>query len=332
VITILRRLARDRDAEARERSAWYRDGAYVNFEHDPGAAYRRFGSFVRWRVSRPEPPVHADAPDVPPGMRPLSPDALSRPARGIKVAWLGHATIYIATPRAAFVTDPVFGAPPLVRRVTPLPIAPDRLPPADALLVSHNHFDHVSPASTRALRERSPRMRAIVPSGLEGWTRRRLGFAEARALEWWERAEVDGASVTAVPAHHWSRRGLGDANQSHWCGFLVEADGKRLLFAGDTAISRHVDAIAARFAPVDVAVLPIGSYSPRWFMRSVHMDPAEAVATARALRAGVVLPIHWGTFRMTDEPLGEPPLYLERAAETARQPIRLWRPGDVHEA
>jgi len=319
------------DEEARERSSWCKGGLYANFHEDPDPPYRRVGALLRWQVSRREAPVIREATERPVEVVPLSPEAIAPPASGIRVAWLGHAALYIATPRVSFVVDPLFGAPPFVKRVAPAPIAADRLPRADVLLLTHNHHDHLSPASIAAVRARSPGLRAIVPSGLAGWLRRASGIRETRSAEWWERIDLDGVSVTPVPAHHWSRRGLGDLRRSHWCGFVIEADGRSLYVAGDTASSPHTDAIAARFPPVDAAVLPIGAYSPRWFMRAVHMDPPEAIDAARTLRARVVLPVHWGTLALSDEPLGEPPLYLARAAETTGQPLRIWRVGDVHE-
>jgi hypothetical protein len=120
-------------------------------------------------------------------------------------------------------------------------------------------------------------------------------------------------------------------NLGWWRDSLGPRRGSEPAAAGDTAIGPHFDMIGARFPPFDAVILPIGAYSPRWFMRDRHIDPPEAVAAARILRASCLLPIHWGTFKLSDEPLGEPPLYLRRIAETAGQKVRVWMPGDVHD-
>lgn len=315
--------------EEQRRSPWYRDGQYVNIgeeEHGPEAL--PVLAFLKWRMSRAEAPVIPDAGDAPASVRALAPEDLAPPASGLKVAWLGHASVLVIAPRARIAIDPIFGAPPLVRRHAPLPIAPAAIPPQDLLLLSHNHYDHLDVRSIAALRARSPGLAAVVPSGLGGYVRA-LGIERTRALEWWESTEHGGVRITCVPARHWSKRSLRDTRQSHWAGFVLEADGRRLYVAGDTAMGPHFAQIAARFPGFHAAVLPIGAYSPRWFMRDRHMDPPEAVAAARILRAETILPVHWGTYKMGDEPLGEPPLYLRRAAESAEQRADIWQPGDV---
>lgn len=326
----LRRL----DEAARARSPWYRDGAFSNFDEPDGlcetGGLRRF---LRWKLGQPVAPIVPDAPDLPIEVRPLAPEALDRPARGLRVAWLGHASLAVATPRLRIAIDPVFWAPPFLSRLAPLPIAPDALLPFDLVLLSHNHYDHLDVPSLAALLARNPDARALVPPGLEGLVRA-IGFREARSLEWFEEAALEGgARVMALPARHWSKRGLSDDRQSHWCGFLIEADGRRLWIAGDTAWGGHFEAIAERAPRPDAAVVPIGAYAPRWFMRPVHMDPSEALEAAATVNAAVVLPCHYGTFRLGDDALGEPPILLARALEARRAPpaVRAWRPGEVHE-
>ncbi len=325
--------------DERGRSPWYRDGAYVNFDDEPGRPYDaiRVLPFLKWRLlrlaARVSPPVVAEAGDEPCAVRPLYPAALAPPAAGFRVAWLGHASVYVvAAGGLRIAIDPLFGAPPFIRRLVPPPIGPDELPPADLLLLTHNHFDHLHPASIAALRRRAPRLRAVVPSGLSGFVRRRLGIEDVTSREWWESVEVDGVKITSVPARHWSSRSIRDMKQSHWAGFAIEGGGRRLFVAGDTAMGAHFGEIAARFpGGFDAAVLPIGAYSPRWFMHDRHMDPPEAVAAARTIGARLILPVHWGTFKLTDEPLGEPPLYAEREARAAGVPIRVWATGEVVE-
>ena len=316
--------------DERARSPWYRDGEYVNLGEAPGGDTLKLLAFLKWKLGRPEAPVIPEALDIPCEVRPLEPAALATPAAGLRVAWLGHASLYVLAPGLRILIDPVFGGPPLVPRLAPPPIPAERLPPPDVLLLTHNHFDHLETRAIAAVRALNPRVRAFVPSGLGAFVRK-LGIEDTRALEWWDATEVGGAKITFLPARHWSKRGLTDTKQSHWTGFAIEAGGRRLYVAGDTAAGPHVDLIAEKFPGFDAAVMPIGAYSPRWFMRDRHMNPPEAVAAARQLRAAVLLPVHWGTFKLSDEPLGEPPLYAQRAADEAKQPLRLWLPGDVHE-
>jgi L-ascorbate metabolism protein UlaG (beta-lactamase superfamily) len=322
------------DDAARARSPWYRDGAFRNFDEPDGDPGRRsIVRFLRWRLSRRAPPLVPDAPDRPIEVRPLASAELAPPARGLRVAWLGHSSLFIGTAGLRILVDPVFGGLPLVRRLAPPPIGARDMPPIDVVLISHNHYDHLDLRTLEAVRLARPDARVFVPLGLEGLLRG-LGFLHVRALDWWEEALLArDARVVAVPARHWSKRGAFDDGQSHWAGFLIEAEGRRLYYAGDTAWGGHFEAIAARLGSPDAAIVPIGAYAPRWFMGSVHVTPDEALEAARVVGARIALPCHFGTFRLGDEALGEPPLLFQRAAEAAprRVAVRFWRPGDVQD-
>jgi len=136
-------------------------------------------------------------------------------------------------------------------------------------------------------------------------------------LDWWDRREDGGLDIHFVPAQHWSARSWWDRNQTLWGGFVVEAQGFRFIATGDTGYSPDYRDIARRFGSFDLAVIPIGSYAPRWFMAPQHVDPNEAVAIHRDLNARHSLGVHWGTFVLTDEPLDEPPLRTRAAAAAA---------------
>lgn len=159
----------------------------------------------------------------------------------------------------------------------------------------------------------------VVPRGLGAFFRR-ARLPKVVELGWWESEERDGVRVTLVPAQHWSRRSLADTNASWWGGFVVERSGLRLYHAGDTAWFEGFSAIRERVGPPDVAMQPIGAYAPRWFMRGQHMDPSEAVRAFQALGAERFVAMHWGTFKLTDEPLDEPPRLLSDAWRTAGLP------------
>ncbi len=184
---------------------------------------------------------------------------------------------------------------------------PPALPPIAAQLVSHNHYDHMDAPSLRAVG-------APVVVGLEN-ARLIGGHLPTTELGWWDAADVGGVRVTYVPSQHWSRRGLADSNRALWGGFVIESGGLSIYHSGDTAYFEGFAEIGRRFPRLDAALLPIGAYDPQWFMSKQHMNPDDALRAFRDLGARRVVAMHWGTFKLTDEPLDEPPaLFREGAA------------------
>ena len=209
------------------------------------------------------------------------------------------------------IRDRRFAGPPRVRAPGQ---ALDALPGVDLLLVSHNHYDHLDLPTLRAVRRRWD------PPAATGLRNARhlakAGIRGARELDWWEEARFGPLRVTYVPAQHFSARTPWDRNRSLWGGFVVEAEGACVYFAGDSGWCPHFAEIGARFPRIDLALLPIGAYEPRWFMRTQHMDPEEAVRAHLALGARRSVGMHFGTFAgLTDESIGAP----EAALATARE-------------
>jgi L-ascorbate metabolism protein UlaG (beta-lactamase superfamily) len=240
------------------------------------------------------------------------------------LAWLGHASFLLRIGGHTVAVDPVLSEriPGAGRRLTPPGL--DRLPPLDLLLISHNHYDHLDAPTVRRL---SRQTRVVLPGGLGRWFRRR-GFADVTELDWWESVRLgDGTlEVTFVPAHHWSRRGLFDRCASLWGGWvLTAAGGPRVYHAGDSGYGPFFAEIGRRCPGIDVALLPVGAYAPRWFMRPVHTDPDEAVQAAHDVGTRVMVPMHWGSFQLSQEPVLEP---IERTrtawAAAGRDPADLW--------
>ncbi|MFV0625335.1 MBL fold metallo-hydrolase [Sphingomonas sp. ac-8] len=244
---------------------------------------------------------------------------------GLAITAVGHATLLIQAGGVNLLTDPVWSnrASPFAfagpKRVTAPGIAFDALPPIDAVLLSHNHYDHLDMATLRRLHARDRPVMAM-PLGNDAIVRKGVPDATLIAGDWGDRIALPGgAATTLVPANHWSARGARDRRMALWAGHWIATPAGSVYFAGDSGwcdggIFR---AIAATHGAPDVALLPIGAYAPRWFMAPQHADPEEAVAMFEALGAGHALGIHWGTFQLTDEPREEPVERL-RAAVAAR--------------
>jgi N-acyl-phosphatidylethanolamine-hydrolysing phospholipase D len=244
-------------------------------------------------------------------------------ASQLTITWVGHASLLIQLGGLNILTDPIWSerASPVSfagpRRWVPPGIAFDDLPPLDIVLQSHNHYDHLDDATVRGLVRRHPNATWVAPLGLGGFVRQRGARADhVVELDWWQQRPIQTLQIAATPAMHFSSRGVGDRGDTLWCGFVLIAAGRRVYFAGDTGFHPEFRAIGDRYGPFDVTLLPIGAYEPRWFMRYLHMNPEEAVDAFCLLNARVMVPIHWGTFKLTDEAMDEPPIRA-RAAWTA---------------
>jgi len=277
-------------------------------------------SFWAWKWEQ----LRNGAPEPPPGGWDLpavktDPVALHSPEVNPSVTWVGHATMLVRLSGSNILFDPVFSerASPVSfagpRRIVPLPIDIPELPRIDLVLISHNHYDHLDAASVSrlaAMEQGSPRF--LVPMGLKAWFAT-LGITRVDEYDWWEETREGDLRVTFVPVQHWSKRRLDDANQTLWGGWVVEGGGLRLVHTGDTGYSKDFRDIGERLGPFDMALIPIGSYAPRWFMKVMHVDVPEAVQVRADLKAERAIGMHWGTFEsLADEPLDEPPKVLAR--------------------
>lgn len=257
------------------------------------------------------------------------PDGLPGPApparcEGVELraTWVGHATVLLQVAGRNLLTDPIWSprCSPFSwlgpRRATPPGLRLEELPPLDAILISHNHYDHLDlPTLRRILRGQAPRL--VVPLGV-GATLQAAGLAGSEELDWWQTLDLGGGvRIHAVPAQHFSSRGFLDRDRTLWCGYVVEAPGGPLYFAGDTGWGGHFQDIRDRFGPMRLALLPIGAFQPPWMMRPVHIDPPEALRAHLVLGARVSLPIHHATFPLGADGQDQPRLQLEAAVAAA---------------
>ena len=305
---------------------------------NPGARIAgRFRDFLRWRLlHRPVPwPRSVELVPQPPPPKPRGDE--------IVATWIGHATWLLQTTRGNFLTDPQFSpcAGPLgrlgPRRVHAPGVAPEALPRIDAVLLSHDHYDHCDLPSLRWLAKVHAPL--FVAPLRHGDILRRAGAQRMVELDWWQSHAVGtDAQVTLTPSQHWTNRLDAPRNHRLWGGFFLTlgatggAGTRRIWFVGDTGYDADLfRSIGGRCGAPDLALMPIGAYEPRWFMAPMHMNPAEAVAAHRDAGARRSLAMHWGTFQLTDEGREDPVLALasaRNAAGVAADEFRVLQPGE----
>ena len=257
-----------------------------------------------------------------------------------RICYVGHASFLIQTAGRNILLDPIWSkrASPFrlvgPKRVNDPGIAFADLPPIDAVLVSHGHYDHLDLATLSRLAA-AHRPRVVTPLGNDAIMRNHDPAIAAEGYDWEQRVEIGaGVAVTPVAARHWSARNLSDRNMSLWASFVVETPGGRIYFVADSGYGdgRHFRSARERHGPLRLAVLPIGAYEPRWFMGEQHMNPAESVQAFVDCGAELALGHHYGTFQLTDEAIDAPLVALAGALKTAGiapERFRTLRPGQV---
>ncbi|MGH9327392.1 MAG: MBL fold metallo-hydrolase [Terriglobia bacterium] len=293
---------------------------------NPGVTSERgFRDFLRWQLHsrRGVWSEFRKAPCGPPPPRVVEGDNL-------RVTFINHSTTLIQTAGLNILTDPVWS-----KRVGPVFwLGPRRhrspglrledLPKIDVVLLSHNHYDHLDIPTLRRIQEiHAPQF--VVPLGVCALLDRKK-LRPSIELDWWNEADLPhGIHVTCVPAQHFSVRGFRDHNRALWCGYVLEGPGGRIYFAGDTGYGPHLKKIAQKFAPVRLALLPIGAYKPNWFMSPVHISPRESLKLHHVIGAETSIAIHFGTFALADDGEKEAAQDLADAVTSAGEPApRFW--------
>ncbi len=260
----------------------------------------------------------------------------------VRLSFVGHASWLIQTAGLNILIDPVWSdrASPYTfigpKRHNAPGIAFDALPPIDVVLVSHGHYDHLDVATLSKLAaEFSPRV--VTPLGNDVTMRSTDGAIRAEAFDWHDRVELgNGVAVTLVPTRHWSARGLFDRNKALWASFVLETPAGKIYIVCDSGYGdgKHFRRVREAHGPLRLAILPIGAYEPRWFMRDQHMNPSDAVKALADCGAQQALAHHHGTFQLTDEAIDAPETALHAAldeADIARERFVALKPGQVVE-
>ncbi len=231
-----------------------------------------------------------------------------------RITFINHATALIQLDGTSVITDPIYTrsvgwiAPRMQKPGIPF----DNLPRIDVILLSHNDYDHLSMRTLRRLRRRNQSV-VLAPVGDARYACK-AGFETVREMNFWETFEHGSMKITCVPAKHKGNRRPLQRSKQLCCGYVIEKDGVAVYFAGDTGYDDHFKDIGSRFS-LDAALLPIGAYKPQEWFREIHLNPETAVQAFLDLKAKYFIPIHWGTFKISDEPLREPPLLLLEEAE-----------------
>ena len=292
-----------------------RDGK--SFKEVPRMMVERRTRWPRWIDIAPQPP------------------ATRRDGRDVVVTFIGHSTFLIQSAHGNVLTDPMFSS-----RASPVPfLGPRRvhvpgvrledLPRIDVVLLSHNHYDHCDLPTLRRLAERHNPL--VVTPLRNGDLVRKADVDKVEELAWWQESRKAPFPLTLAPAQHFSARTPFDRNQALWGSFVFELAGRRMYFGGDTGYSEHFRVIRARLGRMDTALLPIGAYEPRWFMKDIHMNPAEAVQAHLDLEARQSIAMHFGTFQLTTEGI-DAPVHALREALAERGvdqcAFQVMRPGE----
>ena len=305
------------------------DGRFFNTA--PPTADKTFADIRQWRKTSQRTPWPAHVP-----VRTTVPDER---VTGTRITLVGHATVLIQIAGLNLLTDPVWSdrCSPLKfagpKRVCAPGVRFEDLPPIDAVLLSHNHYDHLDVATLRKLVKRHDPL-IVTPLGNDTIVRANVPRARIVTGDWWDVQVVGGAAVTFVPAQHWSARGIYDRRMALWCGFHVRSGGQSVYFAGDTGYGDGTlfATMRQRLGAPDIALLPIGAYAPRWFMADQHTDPVQTLQIMRDLDARTALAIHWGVFPLSDEGRDDPVVELRQALVEQNVPdgrFRYDEPGSV---
>ncbi|KIO43788.1 MULTISPECIES: MBL fold metallo-hydrolase [Sanguibacteroides] len=244
--------------------------------------------------------------------------------KGDALVWLGHNSFFMQFGGKKLLFDPVFGHIPFVRRRSNLPVNPRIFKDIDYLLISHDHFDHLDKKSIALLFSNNSRMKVFCGLGVGELLRSWFPSIQVIEAGWYQQIEDNGLKITFLPAQHWGKRSFADGGQRLWGAFMLEKNGLSLYYSGDTGYAKHFSEIKELFGSPDYALLGIGAYKPRWFMQPNHISPHDSIKAATEMGAKTTIPMHYGTFDLSDEPLSDPPKVF--AEEAQKHKVNIYIP------
>lgn len=248
------------------------------------------------------------------------------------IVWLGHSTFYIRMDGVVLVTDPVFYDLPFVKRYSRHALSPAALGRIDYLLLSHDHRDHCQKQSISEIVQRNPNIEILTGLQMDALLKRWIPKATIQCAGWYQQFKTrPSLAVCFLPARHWSKRSGNDTNKRLWGAFSIQSATHTLYFSGDTGYDSHFREAAELFPKIDVAIIGVGAYKPSWFMTPNHISPQEAVNACNDLHAELMIPMHFGTFDLSDEPPGEPvsSLLSLKAEGVLKAHLKIASPGEV---
>jgi L-ascorbate metabolism protein UlaG (beta-lactamase superfamily) len=223
-----------------------------------------------------------------------------------KIVWMGHSSFYIQLNGVKLLTDPVFyDITPFLKRKHPLPCSIGHFKNIDYILLSHGHRDHLDVSTLKKLSQQNPSVSVLCPLRFKKMLQS-IGFKHIQEAAWWQRYNVNEIDITFLPAKHWNRRLLTDYNTTLWGSFAIQTKDSSIYFAGDTGTGDHFKEIHKHFPAFNVCLMPVGAYKPKYVMEWAHTSPEDAVDAFNTLHGNTFVPMHYGTFDLSDEPASEP--------------------------
>ena len=303
-----------------------KSGRFVNHEFP---FVNSFGAILKWQTSK-NPQKEEKKNDL---WR-LDADFTSGFLKSKKdcIVWLGHASFFIRLAGITILIDPVFFNVSLVKRLSPLPVSPEQFKNLDYILISHDHRDHCDEKSIRLLAGNNPEATWLTGLNMNKLLKDFGVSNKIQAAGWYQQYETDERiKITYVPSRHWGRRSVNDINLRLWGGYVIEGMGETIYFCGDSGYGSHFAAIARIFPTINYCMVGIGAYKPEFFMAQSHTSPSDAVKAFQDTKAKTMIPMHYGTFDLSDEPIGDPLRVLKKLEEEKNLKEKVWhlKPGEM---
>jgi len=284
------------------------DGRFTNEDKDVDAG---FSKVLRWQLTRN--PQKAEKKADPFRLKVIENKSVSAEGPD-KIVWLGHATFFIRINQLSLLIDPLFGKLPFIPRKSVLPCQPSDLTNIAYLLISHRHRDHLDKASVQQVLKYNPGIQVLAPLRMQNILNSFGNIRHYQEAGWYQQYQTaNQPEIIFLPAKHWHRRGINDFNEILWGSFLIKTSQITIFFGGDSAYGEHFKHIQQAVGNIDICILPVGAYKPPFMMQGSHMNPGEAIEAFHNLKGKIFIPMHYGTFDLSDEPIGEPFRLLQKA-------------------